>query len=125
MLSPASQAEATTSLNLSRSPKRATGFGVRMLAVAYHLHTIDEYVLDANRILVRFFERRPVSDSGGIEHHHVSRHSGSQKTSAIKTQVRRGQSRQTPDSLGERDHLLLPHVLSQEARKVSVRARVG
>src|SRR5205085_11643400 len=58
-----------------RPPQCAAGLGVRMLAIFEDLHTVDEHVFHANRVLVWFLERRPVSDRGRIKHNDIGEHS--------------------------------------------------
>src|SRR5437867_6631058 len=58
----------------TRSPQGAAGFCAGVLAVFENLNAVDEDVLHANGVLVRFLECRAIRNGCWIKDHHVSKH---------------------------------------------------
>src|SRR5207247_1638446 len=114
---------------LSRLPPRtaddAAGRGARVFSIAEDLDAVDEDVKDARGETMRVLVRRGVLDAAGIEHDDVREMAGLGRAPLADLQVFRRQRGQAPDRLGERDHLLVAHVFSEEPREVSVRPRMG
>src|SRR5437588_5380044 len=75
------------SLRLTSTPERAAGFGAGVLAVFNHLHTIDENMLHARCILVRFFKGRVVLNCRRIKHDHVGEHSFLQHAPMVELEI--------------------------------------
>src|SRR5690242_20678024 len=59
-----------------------------VLAILQHLHTIDEDMAHAGRVLVRLVERRTIGDLGRIEDHHVGEHAFADEAAPIELEVR-------------------------------------
>ena len=77
----------TTHLSLfhfPRPPQGATRFRAGVLSVFDHLYTIDKYVFDAGRVLMRFFKGGVICDCRRIEHDHVRKHSLFEKSAMVE-----------------------------------------
>src|SRR5205085_3616500 len=72
---------------LAWSPERAARFRTGMLTVFYDLGAVHENMLHADRILMRFFERRAIGDRCRVEYDHVGKHSFLEKSTAIQTEI--------------------------------------
>jgi hypothetical protein len=58
-----------------------------MFAIFDHLRAVDEYVFHANRVLMRFLERRPIGDRGWIKHNDIREHSFFDKAAMIEPEI--------------------------------------
>ena len=96
----------------------------RVLAVAQHLHAIDEHVAHAGRVLVRLLERGVILDRRRIEDHDVRQHALGEPPAVLDAEVLGGQRGQSADAFFERDELLIAHVPPQQSREVAVGARM-
>ena len=83
-----------------------------MLPVSQYLHAIDKYVTDAHCVLVRLFECGFVCDRRRIEYHDVGKITRLERPSAIKAQIRCGQTTKASNRFLEGDELLFADVLA-------------
>ena len=96
-----------------------------MLPVLQHLAAIHEDVLHADRVLMRLLERGAVRDRVRVEHDDVGEHAWPQEAARVELEVRRRQAADAAHRLGQRERLLLAHVLPEQAREVAIGPGVG
>src|SRR5438128_9488547 len=111
-------------MNFPRTPEGATRLGARVLAILDDLYAVNENVFHANGVLMRLVERRVIGDRRLIEHDHVREHSLFKKTAMIEAEIGGGQPAQSANRFLKRNYFFVAHVLAEEPRKISVRARV-
>lgn len=102
----------------------STRLGPRMFPVQQDLHTIDEYVLNTSRILMRFGKRSVIGDRYRIKDNKISKIAFRKAPSVPDTYVF-GRKRSKPSyRFLEWHDFLIPGVLAQYAGKGTKRARV-
>ena len=77
--------------NFPWSPQGATRFRVGVLPVLDNLDAVHENMLNANRVLVRFFKCRPIGNRRWIEDHYIGEHPFLQESAMIEAKVCRWQ----------------------------------
>ena len=108
----------------SRPSDDAARRGAGVLAVAEHLHAVDEDVHHARGVLMRRFERGVILDGRRVEDGDVGEVAGRQSAALADLEIGGGQRGQAADGLFERDDLLVARVFAQEPGEVTVSTRV-
>src|SRR5262245_29181308 len=96
----------------------------RVFSSLHHDLAIDEYVLNAGGVLVRFLKSRVVGHAFGIEHGNVGEEAGAEQSAVGDAEPLRGRVRHFANRLFERNCLLLAHVTSEDAREGAVFTRM-
>src|SRR5258708_3589225 len=95
-----------------------------MLALLAPLHAVHEDVLHADRIGMRLLVGRRVGDGRGIEDDDVGIHPFLDQAAALEPEIARRQPGHPAHGLLQRYHLVLAHVLAEQAGQVAVRTRM-
>ena len=95
-----------------------------MLSIFDYLNAVYENVFHSDRVLMRLFEGRAVSNRRRIEDRDISKHSCAEKSTVIQAQVDGGQSREAMQGFAERDHFFFADVFAQQSGKIPIGARM-
>src|SRR5260221_2084724 len=118
------RSKSSISLDFTWTPHRASWLGSGVLAVLDHLHAVHEDVLHADRIGLRLLVGRRVGDGRGIEDDDVGIHPFLDQAAALEPEIARRQPGHPAHGLLQRYHLVLAHVLAEQAGEVAVRTRM-
>src|ERR1700722_2523839 len=112
---------------LAWTPQRPAGLGPGMLAVLDYLDPVNEDMLHAGGILLRFIKGGVVTDCGRIEDNHIREHSFFEKTAMIEAEIRSRESAQPTDCFRKRNNFFVATIFSEHTGKVSISAwmRIG
>src|SRR4051812_25912043 len=87
--------------------------------------TVDHYMLNSNRVLIRVIVRTPVTDIGGIKDSDVRHHSRAQNTSVIQAHASSGPRCHFPYCVFQCQQSFFANVLAEDAWKRSPAAWMG
>src|SRR5467141_3935962 len=112
----------TLSRLVSWTPEPPARTRVRDLPLLqYHL-PIHEYVLDADRGLVRLLERRAIDHRRRVEHGDVGVHARPHEAAIGQADALRGERRHLAHRELQREQLQVPRIVSQDPRECAVGA---
>src|SRR5580765_3974955 len=98
--------------------------GPGVLAIAHGHDAVDDDRVDPDRILVWLFVRRGVGDGLRSEDDDIAEEAFLERAAVRDLHLRCGEARHLANRLGQREHLLVTYVVTEDARERAVRARM-
>src|ERR1700685_2091926 len=110
--------------HVSRAAQNSSRQCPRHFSLLNYRRSIHQDVIHSLRELIGIFEGRKVAHGGGIEDHYIGPHSGLEHATISQAQALRRKRRKFTNRILDRQRVILADILSQNARKRAVGARM-